>query len=530
VTSKQSSNIQHQDSSNRGPGRALLIGGGITALIAAETLKETGFHVTFVRIAGVTSHPYLSRGRPELQDYLGKLSQGLQGVEIIDSELAPEVRRNRDGFGAAFQDGRNAEYDCLFLAPGVSLKPKPQTLPDRVELFHAGIEIPPGARVAFLMDHPELSDPALGMSAIKAATENSLSGGVSVICFRHAPVMGMLGETILDDARKAGVRFIRFREQSPPSVSLDSATPEFISLAVHDMIDDDRLSEFSCERLFVVTGPDSSSIPQWAAKMSHEDLDDRGFLLSDSVHCASGCSWSSGVFIVGEATGNLDLLTCVAQARAAAAKAKAWLTQSLSSVGAECVSTSDACVRCLTCLRVCPHHAISLPEETSISRIEATPALCRECGICASVCPSVAIRLRRWPEQAMTGRIEEMPQGDIAQTVFVFGCEKSAGLMAESVDIPESVRFIGVPCAGSVSDYIIWSTLAAGAKGVLVVGCHNGNCASHKGTDMAASRVERVLSSGLLSQEAAGMKYLTVAANEPARFGRLLKEFVAGLG
>ncbi len=531
MTTNQSISVQSSAKMNPTACRALLVGGGVPALIAVEALKELGFDITFAKIDSPPLHFYSSQDvGSEFEDYLRDLSLSVQDAETIDSDAPPAVRLVREGFRATFRDGRESTYDCLFLAPGVSLRPKPQFLPENADLFRGGIELPHAGRIAFLMDHPRLSDPALGMTAIRAATKNVLSGGESVLCFRHAPVIGLLGETLLDDARKAGVQFIRFQEALPPSVSSDPAEPELVRLAVNDALDNESLSEFLCDRLFVVTGPDPSSIPKWAIKMAHGDSDGEGFMLSESLPCNSGCSWSSGVFIVGEATGNQDLATCVVQARAAAAKAKAWITHSRLSGSAEVISTSEACARCLTCLRVCPHQAIPLPQETAISRIEASPALCRECGICASMCPSLAIRLNRWPEETITGFVTATQAADIDQTLFVFGCEKSAGLMSQFIDIPEKIRFFGVPCAGSVSDYVIWSTLAAGAKGVLVVGCHNCNCASHRGTDLAASRVERVLSSGLLGGEPARVRYLTVAANEPAKFERLLRDFLSVLG
>ncbi len=60
------------------------------------------------------------------------------------------------------------------------------------------------------------------------------------------------------------------------------------------------------------------------------------------------------------------------------------------------------------------------------------------------------------------------------------------------IELPAGVLFFPVPCAGRVSESILWATLAAGAKGVLAIGCHHGNCASQNGTDWAvASRAER---------------------------------------
>jgi quinone-modifying oxidoreductase, subunit QmoB len=122
-----------------------------------------------------------------------------------------------------------------------------------------------------------------------------------------------------------------------------------------------------------------------------------------------------------------------------------------------------------------------------------------------------------------------VPPGEVERTLFVFGCQRSAGIVAQGMDMPEHVRFHAVPCAGSVSENVIWSGLAAGARGILVVGCHHGNCASHSGTDWAAARVRRTLETGVLTTEAPRVGYATIAANEPGRFNRLVSAFLVGL-
>ncbi len=280
------------------------------------------------------------------------------------------------------------------------------------------------------------------------------------------------------------------------------------------------------DRLVTVTGPDPSSIPEWAARMAGNDLDGQGFVLSDSIHSSLGSSVSSGVFIIGEASGNLDLIDCKAQAKAAAAQAHTWISTSRLKRDEENLSISTACARCLTCYRVCPHGALSLQPQASRSRIEPSQAFCVECGICASVCPTAAISLSACSEESIAGFIGEVQPSDISKTTFVFGCRRSAGIIAESINMPENVRFFSVPCAGSVSEYSIWSALAAGAKGVLVVGCHHGNCYSHTGTSLAAARVEKGQGIGVFDGKPPRIGYFTIAPNESARFQRLMSQFL----
>jgi len=231
---------------------------------------------------------------------------------------------------------------------------------------------------------------------------------------------------------------------------------------------------------------------------------------------------------VGEALGTLDMIGCVTTARAAASKALAGIRRSALAEAKRAISVGPGCAGCLTCYRVCPHRALLLGTESSSGRVEPWLPFCRECGICTSVCPTVAISLKDSPEDSLLALIKDLQPSEMAETTLVLGCRRSAGVIVESIQLPDNTRFLAVPCAGNVSEYMIWSTLAAGAKGVLLAGCHNGNCASHTGTNWAAARVHRGITAGILGQETPRIGYITIAANEQARFQRLLREFVAG--
>jgi quinone-modifying oxidoreductase subunit QmoB len=508
--------------------RALIVGGGISAELASKALSETGVQVTFARVRGIPSHLYYCLAHLE-GGSLQELQLEPDNVSIVDVSAPPVVRRENGNFRAEFEDGTTSAHDCLFLAPGLSLKPVAANLPEQTELFACSMQILPGQRIAFLMDLDELTPPALGMSAIQVAVANVNGGGEAFVCCRHAPVSHVFGETLYDSARRAGVQFVRFGDDLPEvQVSVNDEGQRSFRLVVTDTIDSQSSLVWDCDRVVQVTGPDVSTIPEWAVKMVNDDLDPHGFILSDGMRSVSGLSLTSGVFVVGEATGKTDLIRCTAQAKAAASAALAWIRQSRVKRVEELVSIGPACARCLTCYRVCPHGALSLNPQTSHSRIEPLSSFCQECGICASVCPSNAVSLGEGVEASVSALIEESQQSEISLLTFVFGCRKSAGLIAQSIRMPDNVRFIAVPCAGSVSQYAIWSTLAAGAKGVLVVGCHHGNCRSDRGTEIAAARVELGTGLGTPGFDPPRIGYFTIAANETARFQRLLNEFLNG--
>lgn len=505
--------------------RVLIVGGGIPAVIAAQALINTGLHVTFARLRDTSENIYFPYSSPA-DDCTKDIPFLPSEVETFDVTRVPVIERNQGMFRAVFENGTESVYNCLFLSPGVALKPIPGILPQGAELFTAQTRVLSNEQVVFLLDYAELTAPVAGMSAIHVATDHVRNGGEALICFKHAPVLHVFGETLYETARKVGVRFVRFGDKLPEiQISDDEGGRKRFRVTAEDMIEGGDEFAWECDRVIGVTGSDASSLPGWAQRIIDGDLDNQGFMLSDSIDSSLGRSLQSGLFVVGGATGNLDFIGITAQAHAAAAEAKAWIDESLIKRNKESLSIDTTCVRCLTCYRVCPHGALSLQAQTSRSRIEPSPAFCVECGICASVCPAAAITLTACPQESINQFIQQVNPSDLPNTTFVFGCKRSAGMMAESMRMPENTRFLAVPCAGSVSEYTIWSALAGGAKGVLVVGCHDGNCHSHTGTNFAAARIKQAREVGIFDGNPK-IGYFMVAANESARFQRLLDEFL----
>jgi heterodisulfide reductase subunit A len=114
---------------------------------------------------------------------------------------------------------------------------------------------------------------------------------------------------------------------------------------------------------------------------------------------------TGGVFIVGACQGPKDIPDSVSQARAAAARILATISQ-----GSVAVEVTTACVNeslccgCQTCVRVCPYSAISYNEEKRAS--EVNEVLCKGCGTCGSACPAGAITSKHFTDRQILAEIE----------------------------------------------------------------------------------------------------------------------------
>ncbi len=93
---------------------------------------------------------------------------------------------------------------------------------------------------------------------------------------------------------------------------------------------------------------------------------------------------------------------------------------------------------------------------------------------------------------------------------------------------PPNVRIIRVPCSGRVNPLFILKALYEGADGVLVSGCHPGDCHYQSGNYYARRRLEvfqKILD--FVGLNPARFKMAWVSASEGAQFAQLVREFTA---
>lgn len=95
------------------------------------------------------------------------------------------------------------------------------------------------------------------------------------------------------------------------------------------------------------------------------------------------------------------------------------------------------------------------------------------------------------------------------------------------IQYPTNVRVIRVPCSGRINPMYILRALQEGADGVLVSGCHPGDCHYISG-NLYARRKFAILS-GLLDSVGLDMErvhFSWVSASEGIRFAELLRTVV----
>ena len=102
------------------------------------------------------------------------------------------------------------------------------------------------------------------------------------------------------------------------------------------------------------------------------------------------------------------------------------------------------------------------------------------------------------------------------------GADQAGG---QHLGYPPSVRLVRVMCSGRVEPAMILEAFRSGADGVMVLGCHPGDCHYREGNYNAQRRV--ALMRGLLDGfgvEQERLRLDWVSATEGRRFARLAKE------
>lgn len=115
--------------------------------------------------------------------------------------------------------------------------------------------------------------------------------------------------------------------------------------------------------------------------------------------------------------------------------------------------------------------------------------------------------------------------------IVVFLCnwcsyEASLGAGGKRLACPADVSFVRVMCSGMVNPQAVLSAFSRGADGVLILGCHPGDCHYREGNIHAGRRV--ALMKKLLSQFGIDPRRMVIdwaSASESDRFSKLVNGF-----
>lgn len=333
-------------------------------------------------------------------------------------------------------------------------------------------------------------------------------------------------EKLYRDTKKAGTVYVKFTEVLPDIIQgsdgkvcisfLDEVTGENLRLAPDvTIIDEDIFPSDYLNSLADIFGIDTDSA---------------GFAQTDNVHRLSVFTNRKGIIVAGPSRGIQSPGEQWVDAENAVISTLQLFENGLDDVAKKAEINPGKCVRCLTCLRICPHRAISLK-----IRLSVETASCESCGICAAECPKGAININGFASYDILDDPDEYEvKGDhetFVPVLIAFCCSRSAARAWElaahmALDLPQGLRVVEIPCGGIVSLDYVFAAFKSDADAVLVLTCHEGNCNSEQGNIYAKRRVDSI--AGLLSQmgfEKDRLKVVSIASNMGKEFSDITRNF-----
>ncbi len=412
----------------------LVVGGGISGMVAAKTLANQNFQVYLVEqndtLGGQALKLNHTWRNEEIGSYLGELVEEVTRhpkIEVYTDSSLESV----DGFVGSFKsyikcsDGGtiSIEHGAAVLATGASeylpdeyLYGKDDrviTLMELSQMLRKNSDLPKEADTAVFIqcvgsrdsDHPYCSRVCCTHGVKSALQFKKQNPEMSVYVLNRDIRTYGEREDLYAEARKAGVIFIKYSLESKPVVENgngDLTVTIFDSVLRRDL-------KISTDLLVLATAivpPNNDQLAQFFKIPINED----GFFVEAHVKLKPVDFPTDGVFLCGMAHYPKSIDESIAQAMAAASRVTGLLSaDKMFSSGIVATVNQRNCSSCGICISVCPYSApYKLEQGPFQGKADINPILCKGCGLCAAACRSSAANLKGFEQAQVMAMLDEI--------------------------------------------------------------------------------------------------------------------------
>jgi len=409
--------------------RAVVIGGGVAGMSAAEAMAGMGMDVVLVekeaRLGGLLrSLNQIGPERIPASERVEELVRSVEEKKNITLHLESEITSVggyignyqltiQPASGQAIQETAG----CIVVATGaVPWTPssgeygygqeKVVTQMELERLLAQGSFTPP-QRVAILQcagarceERPYCSRICCLTGVKNALLLKEMSPETEVhILYRDMQMYGTDKESMLWEARGKGIAFHVYHPD--PGLSVESDRIKY-----HDsLVGEDREIPFDLAILStpLVARDNARQISQ----MMRVPTDQNAFFLEAHAKLRPLDFAADGIFVCGSARYPATVEEARSQGMGTAARIGTILfKEQLISSAIVAEINPESCVGCLGCVQVCPYQAISYDPQRGVCRVNEI--LCKGCGNCASSCPSQSIQLRGYKPDQLYSQIRAL--------------------------------------------------------------------------------------------------------------------------
>jgi heterodisulfide reductase subunit A len=416
---------------------ALVIGGGIAGITAALTLADQGFQVYLVErnpeLGGMSRHLYFNLDQHNIQSFLSNMITRARehpfittytDTSIVDAygyvgNFTTEIMRYHG------KEIEKIEHGVTIIATGAvenkpeeylyGKDPRVMTQRDLEEKIQKGDDSITSCNNLVMIlcvgsrdnIHPYCSKVCCNQAIKNALKLKELHPQMIIsILYRDIRTYGKY-ERFYQEARNRGILFIRYNEEKKPDVSeMHNNGKSSLKLDIDDTILGETIS-ITPDILVLGTGMIPSRDIEEIAQFYKVPLNEDRFFLEAHVKLRPVEFSTDGVFLCGCAHSPKSLRETMTQAKAAAARATAILTQeSIAAEGIVAAIDEELCSGCGCCENTCSYGAITFDREKKRSNVNEV--LCKGCGCCVAACPSGAAQLRGSTDKQIIAMIDSL--------------------------------------------------------------------------------------------------------------------------
>lgn len=406
----------------------LVVGGGLAGLTAALTLADQGFETHLVEQANQLGGRHLNNpvavagfdparhvrelirraeGHPlitvykgaQVEEFTGHVGNFLTGIKKDDGTTI-SVRHGVAIIATGAEPYRPEEYlygENIQVVTQSELGLEINKDAERVKSFRLVVMIQcVGSRTK---EHPYCSRECCGVAVANAIRLKNLKPDMEVIVLSRDIRTFGFKELSYSEARKLGVLFVRYEEETPPEVFTDNGALRigFIEPALG------RKVVVSPDRLVLSTGLRPHSLASQIAGVFKLPRDDQGFFLEAHIKLRPLDFATDGMFLCGDGHSPKFPEESIIQAVGAAGRAMSILSKDAIPAGGPCSEVDpELCAGCMTCVRTCPYQ-VPFINDDGVSQIDS--ARCRGCGMCAVECPAQAITVQHYTDEQIEAKI-----------------------------------------------------------------------------------------------------------------------------